>query len=113
MNLYFLSILVEIMNNFTITSITTIDITEDAAREHENWFLKFEDLRAKQKEAIMKWKNEKKNVFVRDCNPDVSSASNKCTDNDAEVSSHSRICCLCFTNVQHSKFAFSRINLFC
>uniref|UniRef100_A0A2S2QFG3 Coiled-coil domain-containing protein n=1 Tax=Sipha flava TaxID=143950 RepID=A0A2S2QFG3_9HEMI len=71
-------------------------ITEDAAREHENWFLKFEDLRAKQKEAIMKWKNEKKNVFVRDCNPDVSSASNKCTDNDAEVSSY-------FAEQQHNK----------
>lgn len=73
------------MDNFTITSITTTDITEDAAREHENWFLKFEDLRAKQKEAIMKWKNEKKNVLVRDYNPDTSSALNKYTDNDAEM----------------------------
>lgn len=75
------------MNNSIITSIKIIDITEDAAREHENWFLKFEDLRAKQKEAIIKWKNEKKNVFVRDCNPDVPSTLNKCTNNDAEVRS--------------------------
>lgn len=72
------------MDNFTIISDATIDITEDAAREHENWYLKFEDLKAKQKEAIMKWKNEKKNVFGRDCKLDISSALNKCTVNDAE-----------------------------
>jgi len=60
------------------------DITEGAAREHENWFVKFEELKARQKEAIIKWKNEKKNVFATDCHPNISHVSNKCTDIDTE-----------------------------
>lgn len=60
----------------------TIDITEEAAREHENWFVKFEELKNKQKEAIMKWKKEKKNVFVLDCNSNNCDMLRKCADND-------------------------------
>ncbi|XP_060875656.1 coiled-coil domain-containing protein 112-like isoform X2 [Metopolophium dirhodum] len=60
-------------------------ITEDAAREHENWFIKFEELKNKQKEAITKWKKEKKNVFVPDCNPNNCDMLRKCADNDPEI----------------------------
>jgi len=63
----------------------TIDITEDAAREHENWFVKFEELKNKQKEAITKWKKEKKNVLVPDCNPNNCDMLRKCADNDPEI----------------------------
>lgn len=61
------------------------DISQDAAREHENWFVKFEDLKNKQKEAIMKWKKEKKNVIVLDCNTNNCEMSKKCADNDPEM----------------------------
>lgn len=65
--------------------IKNADITENAAREHENWFVKFEELKARQKEAIIKWKNEKKNVIVNDCIPNISEVSKKSTDNDAKI----------------------------
>jgi len=42
--------------------------------------VKFEELRAKQKEAIIKWKNEKKNIFAPDCNSNISNEPNKRTD---------------------------------
>ncbi|KAE9523830.1 hypothetical protein AGLY_015718 [Aphis glycines] len=60
-------------------------ITEHAAREHENWFVKFEELKTKQKEAIMKWKKEKKNVFMPDYNTNSSEILRKGTDNDPEI----------------------------
>ncbi|XP_015375596.1 PREDICTED: coiled-coil domain-containing protein 112-like [Diuraphis noxia] len=60
-------------------------ITEDAAREHENWFVKFEELKTKQKEAIMKWKKEKKNDFVLDSGPKNCDTYRKCTDNNPEI----------------------------
>ncbi|XP_025198265.1 coiled-coil domain-containing protein 112-like isoform X1 [Melanaphis sacchari] len=60
-------------------------ITENAAREHENWFLKFEELKTKQKEAITKWKKEKKNVVMPDCNTKTCDILRKCTDNDPEI----------------------------
>jgi len=64
---------------------TISDITEDTAREHENWFVKFEELKTKQKEAITKWKNEKKNDFVLDCKPKNCDTLRKCTDNNPEI----------------------------
>ncbi|VVC46191.1 Hypothetical protein CINCED_3A007706 [Cinara cedri] len=64
-------------------------ITEDAAREHENWFVKFEELKTRQKEAIMKWKNEKKNVVQFDCNPNnydvIKKYSESSADGDAKI----------------------------
>lgn len=48
-----------------------IDISVDAARKHESWFVKFQELKAKQKEAIIKWKNEKKILYVPECNPKI------------------------------------------
>ncbi|CAI6363504.1 unnamed protein product [Macrosiphum euphorbiae] len=60
-------------------------ISEDAAREHENWFVKFEELKNKQKEAITKWKKEKKNVFLPDCNANNCDMLRKCADNDPEI----------------------------
>ncbi|KAL5235846.1 hypothetical protein ACI65C_003256 [Semiaphis heraclei] len=60
-------------------------ITEDAAREHENWFVKFEELKTKQKEAITKWKKEKKNDLVLDCRPKDCDMLKKCTDNNPEI----------------------------
>lgn len=71
-----------VIHYFSWLSKNTIDITEDAAREHENWFVKFEELKNKQKEAIMKWKKEKKNVFVLDCNSNNCDMLRKCADND-------------------------------
>lgn len=62
-----------------------IDITENAAREHENWFVKFEELKNRQKEAITKWKKEKKNGFVLDCNPNNCDMLRKCTDHVPEI----------------------------
>lgn len=61
------------------------DITEDAAREHENWFVKFEELKAKQKEAIMKWKSEKKNIVMYNNNAIISDPLKKCADNVPEI----------------------------
>ncbi|XP_022166520.1 coiled-coil domain-containing protein 112-like [Myzus persicae] len=60
-------------------------ITENAAREHENWFVKFEELKNRQKEAITKWKKEKKNGFVLDCNPNNCDMLRKCTDHVPEI----------------------------
>jgi len=58
-----------------------IDISVDAARKHESWFVKFEELKAKQKEAIIKWKNEKKKSYVPECNPkNTGNMPNKRTD---------------------------------
>lgn len=51
-----------------IGSCIYIDISVEAAREHERWFIKFEELKARQKEAITKWKNEKKNISVSNFN---------------------------------------------
>lgn len=60
-----------------IDSCTYTDISVEAAREHEHWFVKFEELRAKQKEAITKWKNEKKNISVPNFNVAYSSNAGK------------------------------------
>lgn len=69
---------------FIITNKT--DITKDAAREHENWFVKFEELKAKQKEAIIKWKNEKKNIVMYNNDSNTSDPLKKCADNVPEIS---------------------------
>lgn len=57
----------------------------DAARAHESWFVKFEELKAKQKEVIMKWKNDKKKLFLPDCCPkDTGNLPIKRTDEKVE-----------------------------
>lgn len=44
--------------------------------------MKFEELKAKQKEAIMKWKSKTKNVISPDFSASTYNASNNCTNTE-------------------------------
>ncbi|XP_050441994.1 coiled-coil domain-containing protein 112-like isoform X2 [Adelges cooleyi] len=46
-------------NFFDLVTQAIPHVTEEAARDHENWYVKYEQLRSKKKEAIAKWKREK------------------------------------------------------